>query len=396
MPPCQVPKPFVSEDDHSPSNLPNSPTNQLQFPAMNSEFEVEMERAYQEALDFLYSTINFEEKPLDRYQANKLDTSRTRRLLKLVGDPHREYPAIHIAGTKGKGSVAAMCAAVLRASGFRAGLFTSPHLRDVRERIRIVTPEDAQGWIGKADFVALINEVRNHFETIPGLTWFEIMTAVGFRYFADQQVDIAVVEVGLGGRLGTTNVLTPLVSVITSLSLDHTYLLGDTLAQIAFEKGGIIKPGVPVVSAPQAAEAMAVLQTIVAERECSMTLVGQEWQYEGTSGHLLITHSPAEAFIPEQSSFELALAGDHQLENAVVSLAVLDTIKDQFPAITRSAAQQGLAAVQWDGRLQTVYSGENDPTLLIDSAHNKDSAAKLAGALGKDFSYANLWLIFGV
>jgi dihydrofolate synthase/folylpolyglutamate synthase len=355
----------------------------------------EAERAYQEALDLLYSTINFEEKPADRYQASKIDTSRTRRLLQLVGDPHQDYPAIHIAGTKGKGSVAAMCAAVLRAAGLRVGLFTSPHLRDVRERIRVLTAHDAAGWIGKEDFTALMDQVRVHFTTVPGLTWFEIMTIIGFRYFADQQVDIAVVEVGLGGRLDTTNVLDPLVSVITSLSLDHTYLLGDTLAQIAFEKGGIIKPGIPVVSAPQDDEAMAVLHRIVAERGTEMTVVGQEWQYQGTSHSLLITHTPAAAFIPANTSFELALAGDHQLENGAVALAALDSIKGHFPGITLAAARTGLAAVQWDGRLQTVHTAEDHPTLLVDAAHNKHSAAKLSAALIKDYSFKNLWFIFG-
>ena len=324
-----------------------------------------------------------------------MDPDRPRRLLQLLGDPHQAYLAIHIAGTKGKGSVAAMCAAVLRAAGLRVGLYTSPHLRDLRERIRVIKADDAEGLISKADFVALMDVMKRHFDAVPGVTWFEIMTAVAFRHFADQQVDIAVVEVGLGGRLDATNALTPLVSVITSLSLDHTYLLGDTLAQIAREKGGIIKAGVPVVSAPQSEEAVAVLQSIAADRQTHLTFVGQDWQYQGVSRKLIITRSPAEAFVPVPSNFELALAGEHQLENGAVALAALERIRQQVPGITMAAIREGLAAIKWDGRLQIVFEADNQPTLLVDSAHNKDSAAKLAVALAKDFSYKNLWFIYG-
>ncbi len=362
---------------------------------MNRELLSAAERAYQEALDLLYSTINFEEKIIDRYQAHKIDTSRTRRLLQLLDDPHEQFPSIHIAGTKGKGSVAVMCAAVLRASGLRVGLYTSPHLRDFRERIRVQTPEDEKGWIPKADFVVLMNQVHDHFKAVPDLTWFEIVTAVAFRYFADQQVDAAVVEVGLGGRLDTTNVLTPLVSVITSLSLDHTALLGDTLTQIAAEKGGIIKSGVPVVSAPQADEAMVVLKDLARKQNAPLTIIGQDWRYQGSNRRLLITGSPYGALVPPPSSFDLALAGYHQLENAVVALATLDTVKQYFPTITTAAICEGLANVKWDGRLQLIYESPDHPSLLVDSAHNKDSAQKLAAALAAEYEYQNLWFIFG-
>lgn len=378
-----------------PQYLPDSRPYQLQFRVMDKEFHTESERAYEEALDVLYSTINFEEKVIDRYQASKMDTNRPRQLLQLLGNPQEDYPSIHIAGTKGKGSVAAMCAAALREAGLRVGLYTSPHLRDFRERIRVLTPDDAAGLIGKDDFTALMQLTRSHFAEVPGLTWFEIVTAVAFRYFADQQVDAAVVEVGLGGRLDATNVLTPLVSVITNLSLDHTYLLGDTLQQIAAEKGGIIKAGVPLISAPQDEEAMAVLQSIATERGSQLTIIGREWQFQGTSKHLLVTKSPDETFVPVPSNFELALAGDHQLENAAVVLALLNIVKPHIPAVTIEAAKRGLSAVKWDGRLQIVFEADDKPTLLVDSAHNRDSSAKLSLALTKDFSYQNLWFVFG-
>ncbi|VAW31315.1 Dihydrofolate synthase @ Folylpolyglutamate synthase, partial [hydrothermal vent metagenome] len=212
--------------------------------------------AYEKALDYLYSFINFERKKQDRYMASKLDHTRPRRLLDALGTPYGRFPAIHIAGTKGKGSVAAICAFTLRAAGYTVGLYTSPHLQEFRERIRILTLDDADGRIPKTAFTQQINKICALEADFPDITWFEILTAIAFLHFADSGVDIAVVEVGLGGRLDATNVLTPLVSVITRLSLDHTTLLGNKLRQIAYEKGGIIKPGIPVISANQEPEAM--------------------------------------------------------------------------------------------------------------------------------------------
>ncbi len=250
---------------------------------MISETHLDTDSAYEKVLDTLYSYINLEQKAIDRYQASKMDSERPRQLLELLNNPHQQYPTIHIAGTKGKGSVAAMCTAVLAATGYRVGLYTSPHLRDFRERIRIVSTEDPEGHISKGDFVTIMDEVQQQLDEVPGVTWFEIVTAVAFRYFAKEKVDIAVIEVGLGGRLDATNVLVPLVSVITSLSLDHTYLLGNTLEQIAGEKGGIIKPGVPVVTAPQRQEALARLEAIAAERGSPICVIGRDWQYTGVS-----------------------------------------------------------------------------------------------------------------
>ncbi|HEY1408471.1 MAG TPA: hypothetical protein VF434_05980, partial [Promineifilum sp.] len=189
--------------------------------------------SYEAALDYLYGFINFEHKSLERYHASKIDPERPRRLLAQLGFPHDTFPSIHIAGTKGKGSVAAMCAACLREAGLRVGLYTSPHLREFRERIRVLTPDDPVGCIPQAQFVSCLERVRPAVEQTLDITWFEIVTAIAFVHFADSAVDCAVVEVGLGGRLDATNVLTPLVSAITSLSLDHTQLLGDTIEQIA-------------------------------------------------------------------------------------------------------------------------------------------------------------------
>jgi dihydrofolate synthase/folylpolyglutamate synthase len=356
---------------------------------------------YGAAIDYLYSFINLEHKRMDRYMASKMDPTRPGRLLAHLGSPHEGLLAIHIAGTKGKGSVAAMCAACLRAAGLKVGLYTSPHVQEFRERIRVLTADDADGLIPEADFVNRVEQLKTAVPHFPGITWFEIVTAIAFLHFAQEQVDVAVIEVGLGGRLDATNIITPLVSAITSLSLDHTYLLGDTLDKIAFEKGGIIKPGVPVVTASQKPEAMDVLLNIAAEREAPMSVVGRNWQYEGEGraddglARLTITQSPDPTFIPPQTSFALSLVGEHQLENATVALAALQVVRPRFPGLTLTAVQTGLLSTHWTGRLQIVHQAQGTPTLLVDCAHNVDSAIKLSQALAHDFTYDKLILVFG-
>lgn len=354
-----------------------------------------IDQQYEDALDFLYSHLNFEVKAQDRYMANKLDPKRPFTILSALDNPHQTYPTIHIAGTKGKGSIAALCASVLRAAGLRVGLYTSPHLQDFRERIRILTPDDAKGWIPKADFAGLMEEMKTAVSQIPSSTWFEIVSSLAFLHFAHQQVDIAVIEVGLGGRLDSTNVVTPLVSVISSLSMDHTKFLGDTIEQIAYEKGGIIKPTVPVVTATQPPAAMAKLQAIAQERQSPIMVIGEDWQYEkeADSQAFCITKSAASSFIEEGDCFPLALRGAHQLENATVALAALAVVQPHFPSLTAGAVRVGFANVVWNGRLQQLQTA---PTIITDGAHNADSARKLADALRDEFSYANLHLVFAV
>ena len=359
--------------------------------------------SYEAALDYLYGFINFEHKSLERYHASKIDPERPRRLLAQLGFPHDTFPSIHIAGTKGKGSVAAMCAACLREAGLRVGLYTSPHLREFRERIRVLTPDDPVGCIPQAQFVSCLERVRPAVEQTPDITWFEIVTAIAFVHFADSAVDCAVVEVGLGGRLDATNVLTPLVSAITSLSLDHTQLLGDTIEQIAYEKGGIIKPGVPVVSANQLTGAASKLREIANERGAPLTFVGTEWRYEvervmvndRMTRSLTVHSGPAPSYIPPNSAFRIGLSGEHQVENALVALATLEHVHRRFPGLTPAALRLGLANVQWDGRLQILQAGPDRPVLLVDSAHNDDSAARLVDALTTDYRFRRLMLVFG-
>ncbi|WP_420644873.1 bifunctional folylpolyglutamate synthase/dihydrofolate synthase [Candidatus Leptofilum sp.] len=357
---------------------------------------------YEQALDYLYSFINFEAKKQDRYMASKLDHTRPGRLMDALANPHTQFPAIHIAGTKGKGSTAAICAYTLRAAGYTVGLYTSPHLQDFRERVRILTPDDADGRISKPQFIHQINNIRAVEDKFPDITWFEILTAIAFLHFAAVGVDIAVVEVGLGGRLDATNVLTPLVSVITRLSFDHTDLLGNTLTQIAHEKGGIIKAGIPVITANQEPEAAQELLKIATEREVPISIVGKNWEYVGgvaaqpNQQTLTITHSPFPEQIPPGSQFSLPLGGDHQLENATVALAALQQVQPHLPKLTLSTIQAGLSSVRWPGRLDIIHPGDKaTPTLLVDCAHNPDAIHKLRDALHHSFNYNRLWLIFG-
>lgn len=359
--------------------------------------------AFSAALDYVYSFINFEKKKQDRYMASKLDASRPGRFMAALDDPQDDYPTIHVAGTKGKGSVSALCAFALRAAGLRVGLYTSPHLVDFRERIRILTPQDKQGLIEEDDFVSIIDWLKPKIESFPDITWFEVLTAVAFTHFSRQKVDVAIIEVGLGGRLDATNVVSPLVSVITSLSLDHTQFLGDSLSQIAFEKGGIIKPGVPVVVAPQPKEAAERLCQIGLERESPITFVGEKWAYEshpakgeGSLPTIQIKKQPEGVLISSDEPLSINLVGEHQAENGIVALAALSLVRKAFPSLNETAVRQGFGEVEWNGRLQTLQQRDaTHPQILVDCAHNPDSAQKLVDALTHLFTYERLWLIFG-
>jgi dihydrofolate synthase/folylpolyglutamate synthase len=281
------------------------------------------------------------------------------------------------------------------------GLYTSPHLHDVRERFRVLTPADPDGRVSRADFVDLVRRVRPAVEAEPALTWFEIFTALAFLHFARAGVDVAVVEVGLGGRLDATNVLTPLVSVITRISLDHMALLGNTLEAIAREKGGIIKPDIPLVSAPQEPEAAAAITAMAETRGAPLWLVGEQWRYRGETtpgspprNRLTVTAAPAgQTLLSPPQTFNLALLGAHQRENGAVAVAALAAAHTTLPRLTADAVARGLATAHWPGRLQVVDPGP--PPLVADAAHNTESARRLMSALRENFSYRRLWLIFG-
>src|SRR5688572_6639109 len=232
---------------------------------------MDIETQYNQALDYLYSFVDYSLKHSSELAKAEFNLDRVFALMEELGNSHTKYPIIHVAGTKGKGSVSALCASALQAAGYKTGLYTSPHLLDYTERIQINGKP-----ISHEQLIELVEEIKPAVAKIPKLTTFEITTAIGFLTFAKQKVDAAVFEVGLGGRLDATNVLTPKVSVITSLSYDHMAVLGDTLAKIAGEKAGVIKEGVPVVSAPQKEEALEVLERVAKLEECEFTLVGKD------------------------------------------------------------------------------------------------------------------------
>jgi dihydrofolate synthase/folylpolyglutamate synthase len=245
---------------------------------------------------------------------------------------------------------------------------------------------------------ALVDELESHIAAVPGLTWFEIVTAMGFVHLARQKVELAVVEVGLGGRLDATNVITPVVSAITSLSFDHMAWLGDTLDKIAFEKAGIIKPGVPVVSAPQHPEALKVIQRAVAERQSPLVLVGRDWLYApgqiGPDGQWFARFKPDwyQDFWPSPEFYWIPLRGRHQIVNATVALAVLDLLREARRAILAEAVSEGLRSTNWPARIQVL---SREPLIVTDGAHNGESAQRLVVALQEWFPHRKWTLVFG-
>ena len=282
---------------------------------------------------------------------------------------------------------------MLRAAGYRTGLYISPHLHTFCERIQV-----SGGMIERDEVAALVDEIEPHVAAVPGLTWFEIVTAMGLLYFARQQVDVAVVEVGLGGRLDATNVVTPLVSVITSLSLDHTAWLGNTLAQIASEKAGIVKPGVPVVSAPQKDEALDVIERVCEESKSPLTLVGRDWLYApgqiepGGQWFARLRPDWYQNFWPQPEFYWIPLLGRHQIVNATTALAVLDLLRAQRLTISPDAVEQGLRSVHWPARMEVL---SREPLVVTDGAHNGESAQRLEAALREWFPGRKWTLIFG-
>jgi dihydrofolate synthase/folylpolyglutamate synthase len=361
------------------------------------------DKTYQDALKYLYSFIDYSLERSYRYTPDRFDLDRVRGLLHALGDPHQAYATIHVAGTKGKGSVSSLSASSLTAAGHRTGLYTSPHLVRLTERIRVDGEE-----ISEEAVVELMEDLRPHVDKIPGLTMFEVLTALGFLHFAHQGVDCAVIEVGLGGRLDATNVLTPLVSVITSLSYDHMNVLGDSLSDIAREKAGIIKSGVPLVLAPQQYEAQRVVEEIAAERGAPLIQVGREWLF-APGGHDLESQSLyiwpakeqalADAFIDSGGReewapprYEIPLLGYHQVINAAVAYAALQVVREAGISLDEAAIRQGFRTISWPGRFQIL---SRSPAVLVDSAHNRDSALRLRIALDDYFPGKPVTLVFG-
>ena len=345
--------------------------------------------AYQAALDYIYSFVDFSRTHQENLSPENFDLSRMVQFMALLGEPQNDFPSLHVAGSKGKGSVSAFCASALQQAGYRVGLYTSPHLRDFEERIQI-----NQVPIARETLVDLVDEIKPVVSQIHGLTTFEIMTGLAFLYFARAGADIAVIEVGLGGRLDATNIINPLVSVITSLYLDHTSILGDTLAQIAAEKGGIIKSGVPVICAPQEKESLKVLGRIAEEKAAQLVEVARDYSFK-----LLDRTLEGQVFEirneKDQFSMELAipLLGEYQITNAIVAYAALEELRVQGIAISVEHITRGFREMVWPARFEVL---RKEPPVIVDSAHNPASMGKLRETIDDFFPDLPLVLVFGI
>ncbi|MGI6207561.1 MAG: bifunctional folylpolyglutamate synthase/dihydrofolate synthase [Anaerolineae bacterium] len=349
-----------------------------------------MQVTYTKALDWIWSLTDYERRTGYNYAPERFDLARVRALLHQLGDPQQTMCLAHVAGTKGKGSTSAMMASAYRAAGLRTGLYTSPHLHTVRERIQV---DGAP--ISREAFASAASAVASAMEGIAGITSFEALTALALLYFGESKVDVAVMEVGLGGRLDATNVIAPFVSVITSISHDHTGILGETLAAIAGEKAGIMKPGVPVVSAAQAPEAAEVIRARASQLGCPLESVGSDWRYlpgrAGEAEQEFSLEGPAWTQGLYDGVYKLPLLGEHQIENAVLAIAALAHSPASLGLRPQHVAA-GLESVKWPGRFEVV---RRRPYLVLDGAHNDDSFLRLSQALRRHLSFDRLHLVFG-
>ncbi|MHB9033145.1 MAG: bifunctional folylpolyglutamate synthase/dihydrofolate synthase [Anaerolineae bacterium] len=344
---------------------------------------------YRRALQVIFERSNFERQPQPPYAERVYRLDRMRELLSALGNPQQHYRAVHVAGTKGKGSVTALIESALSKAGYRTGMYTSPHLHTFRERIRIAgipaSEEQVCDWMEQL-YPVLANR--------PEVTVFEAITALAMIGFAESQVEIGVFEVGMGGRLDATNVLEPLVSVITPISLDHIGVLGDTIAAIAFEKAGIIKPGIPVVISPQVPEALAVFRQVAVERGSELIIVPERYTWQFKSSSLkqqdFAIHSLSEG---REHTYILPLLGEHQIENAATALTTLDVLSQKGFAVSPEAVAAGFESVQWPGRMEIL---SEQPLLVVDGAHNGHSIERLLSALHSYLDYSKLTIIFGV
>lgn len=338
---------------------------------------------YTEALQYIYSFIRTDRKPAPKWTKTDHVLDHLRAFLQRLGNPHECAPVLLIAGTKGKGSTAAMCERMLRAAGYRTGFYSSPHLHSFRERIRL-----NGDLVSEAELVRLLNEMRPHIAASPRISAWDLMTSLGFMAFAAAEVDVVVLEVGLGGRTDATNVSQPQVSVITPISYDHVQVLGKTLSRIAFEKAGIIRPQGRAVVAPQFPEAMTVFEAVCAERQATLTVIGDDVRWRVAQASL----NQQIVYIDEQR-YSLPLLGEHQALNAATAItAVRQFATAADLSLPPEALQNGLARVQWPGRLEIL---SREPMLLVDSAMNGDSGRRLHQALAHYFYGRNVVLVFG-
>ena len=379
-----------------------------------------MSNKYSETIKWYYSFARFDTKRSDKA---KLD--RMREILARLKNPQKKFRSIHVAGTKGKGSTAAMIECMIRAGGHATGLFTSPHLHTFRERIRV-----ANRMISEEEVVAYTRKLRKLSADFPDATFFEWVTALAFLHFAAQEIELAVVEAGLGGRLDCTNVIEPRVTVITPLSLDHTDILGNNILQIAREKAGIIKPGVPVVIAPQPLRVLGEIQRKANQAQVRIINVEKNWRWQ------LLRTTPEAQIVNVRFSknarwqpFLLPLVGPHQRVNLATALAAVDVLHGRNWRISVQSMQEGLANLEWPARFEVLARldantdedeipddtdltldemqstlttpSDNAPVhiephgyLIADGAHNAASAAELVRTLDEIFPARRVHFIF--
>ena len=338
-----------------------------------------MTLSYTKAIDYLYDL---------KWHGIKLGLENIQRLMAALGEPHERFRSVHIAGTNGKGSTASTIAAVLQAAGYRTGLYTSPHLIDFTERIRVNGEP-----IGPERVARLTERVRTAAAEIP-VTFFEFTTAMAFLHFAESPVDLVVAEVGLGGRFDATNVLTPLVSVITNIDFDHQAFLGNTIEKIAFEKAGIVKPGVPVVTATDRPEAMDVIRAVCREQGAPLYRVGAEIRVEGPSPQQFLYQGIRRSY----PDLNFALLGKHQLMNAACAMAALEMLELQGLPVGEASMRRGLSTVRWEGRIEIIRPSLSGAAVLLDGAHNPAGARVLRAFLeeNRPSRPARLILILGI
>ena len=336
------------------------------------------EKAYLKSIDYLYGLEKF---------GMIFGLTQMERILEAIGNPHREIQAIHVGGTNGKGSTAAMMASILRREGYRVGLYTSPHLLRFTERIKVDGKE-----IGKEEVAALTGWMREQIEVAkisPPFTFFDFTTAMAFLFFKEKMVDLVVLEVGLGGRLDSTNVVNPLLSVITNIAKDHEEHLGKGILRIAREKAGIIKDGCPLVTAATQPSVLHLFSTICHEKGSPGFRVGKEFRYT-RAGEKSFHY---EGLQRKLWGIELNLMGFHQIINATTALGTMEILENMGYPVSTESMVEGLREVEWPGRMEMIQSS---PRVLLDGAHNPAGALVLKEALKRDFQYDHLILLIGV
>lgn len=349
-----------------------------------------------EAMRFLYSRTNVEAISPNKIEPHVWKLDRMHALMEALDHPERAFKSVHVAGSKGKGSVCEMTAAALSGCGLATGLYTSPHVTDIRERIRLNGE-----WISPRDFVSVVSEVALAGESLKRkwgpATFFELMTAAAFLRFAHEAVDMAVIEVGLGGRLDSTNVITPEVAAVTAIQLEHTQILGDTVEKIAREKAGIFKPGVPALTIAQSKPAIVeVFRDVAASVGCPLEVLGEQipftHHYDASYSHGNRVRVSVSTPRIEFEHVPVPLPGEHQAANCGLALAIVGKLRERGLAVTERQVAAGLAQTQHPGRFEMVYQR---PRILVDGAHNPESVQALMKSLGAHLRYDSLIVIFG-